>query len=101
MGAGRALKARRNSDSESENVKEARLWARQVRSACEELFGNPFNAQIRAQLIDLLVEKSPQADAFMRQAISENARQHGHDAEGRGRRPSRTAATYRTAACGS
>lgn len=68
-----ALKARRKPESESENVQKARLWARQVRSVCEELFDNPFNAKSRAQLIELLVDKSIEADASMREAISEKS----------------------------
>ncbi|SHV17547.1 Uncharacterised protein [Mycobacteroides abscessus subsp. abscessus] len=71
-----ALKARRKPESESENVQKARLWARQVRSVCEELFDNPFNAKSRAQLIELLVDKSVEADAFMREAISEKTSSH-------------------------
>lgn len=56
----------------SVNALAARQYAAQVRSACEDLVGNPYDAGARKALLDLLMGSSVEADAFMRRAIAES-----------------------------
>lgn len=67
----RRVHSRKKSGPQSDSLVAARLWACQVRSACEDVYGNPFDQESRDYLVYLLVKKAPEADAFMRQALSE------------------------------
>lgn len=67
----RRVHSRNKSGPQSESLLAARLWACQVRSACEDLYGNPFDQESRAQLVRLLTETASEADRHLRQALSE------------------------------
>lgn len=55
----------------SENARAARRYVAQVRSACEDLIGNPYDASARQALLDQLTLHAADADEFMRRAIAE------------------------------
>lgn len=67
----RRVHSRKKSGPQSESLIAARLWACQVRSACEDLYSNPFDQESRAHLVRLLTETAPEADRHLRQALSE------------------------------
>ncbi|SLH38824.1 hypothetical protein [Mycobacteroides abscessus] len=54
----------------SDDETQARSWARRVRHACEELFGDPFNDDARAAMVDVLVRQGPDADAALMRALA-------------------------------
>ncbi|WP_074329312.1 hypothetical protein [Mycobacteroides abscessus] len=56
----------------SENARAARQFVVQVRSACEDLIGNPYDVSARQALLDQLTLHAANADEFMRRAIAES-----------------------------
>ncbi|RFZ63220.1 hypothetical protein DE4576_04861 [Mycobacterium marinum] len=51
----------------------ARAYSREVKIACDELHGDPFNRNARALLLKLIVDDSPEADAAFTCALAENS----------------------------
>lgn len=67
----RPVRNRRRSAVSSPNAEQARSWAVLVQRAVDELYANPFDRNLRARVIHLLVHEAPQADLVMRRAIAE------------------------------
>jgi len=55
----------------SPDIAAARSFARAVRIACDELHDEPFSPKARAELLALIVNDSPEADAALARALAE------------------------------
>lgn len=53
-------------------IADARAYVCRVKIACDELHDAPFSNQARAQLLKLIVDDSPAADAAFARALAEN-----------------------------
>lgn len=52
------------------DIAAARAYAREVKIACDELHDDPFNPRARAELLKLIVDDSPEADAALTRALA-------------------------------
>jgi hypothetical protein len=56
----------------SVDVAAVQAYVRGVRAACQQLHAEPFSTQARADLLDLLVQDAPSADAALRRIGAAN-----------------------------
>jgi hypothetical protein len=54
------------------DIAAARTYAREVKIACDELHDDPFNPQARANVLKLIIDDSPEADAALVRALARN-----------------------------
>jgi hypothetical protein len=56
------------------DIAAARRYAREVKTACDDLYDDPFNRRARAALLKLIVADSSDADAALVRALAEMTR---------------------------